>query len=712
LNERENVALKGQGFELIGISLFGPKPVDAVHLDLSEGLSVLYGLNGSGKSTILKEAEAVLRGIGPHSASGVASNRSCLHVRLTSLQESPDEFENSSFEAALFESLLPADPAMESIPSHNTRLERWKWLINEFLSQELDEEWIWDIEPLASQQDITFSLVPIGTFDRPSWGSYLSVHLAEAEHENLRDWHDLQRKFLSEIIETGKSQYEDAVLDSLGQSPIASFDTTPWNRIAAGRHVMERDYLARWPANFPIPVSTFGRIEASPVHVISDSGSVESTRDATNNLLIAHVESQGDLIDIADDAETRFHPAFSARVSRLEDDANSFLDFTGPHFFRLVLELKSPGEWFVGEVPEWIAEIEGGTISLGRLSGAEQRWALTALQWAISGLDPSRPQMFLMDEPERGLHRLRERELPRMLNSLCSRSEQMMVLTASHSPSFLDVRVGADLHHVSRLRGLATSLRAVDLGTSVFTSQPAEVLGLSSAELLQLTTVFVLVEGVHDERVLTVAIGDEVGRVGGRIIPINGAANARSIADARILLDATDASIVLVLDNVISGPALEIWNAATELLQNGERKSAKATLGRLPRLGPGGELLWLQELGERAIDANVIHRIKPFGLSKRDIVCYLPVSEFIPGAAKWEDLEAAYDSARAKRLTNADFKSWLKTMRGAVLSRERIDIAAKSLGDKLPREFDDLSLTVQSLGLMGAIDPLERQAGQ
>ncbi|BCW52031.1 hypothetical protein [Arthrobacter sp. StoSoilB13] len=608
--------------------------------------------------------------------------------------------------------MLPADEVVGSLPSHDTRLTRWKWLINEFLSQELDEDWIWDREPLASQQSITFSLVPIGSIAQPAWGSYLSLQLTDADHENLQDWHDLQRKFLSEMIATGESQYQDAVVESLAHNPIRSFDTTPWSRVATRGRVIDRNYFSQWPSRFPVPVSAFGRIEVSPVHVISDSGSVESTRDTTNNLLVALVESQGDLLDIADDSETRFHPAFSARVSTLIDEANSFLDVTGPHFFRLTLELKSPAEWFVGEVPEWTAEIEGETIGLGRLSGAEQRWALTALQWAISGLDPSRPQMFLMDEPERGLHRRREHELPRMLSNVCGRSKQMMVLTASHAPSFLDVRTGADLHHVSRLRGQATSLRYIDLGTSLFTSQPAEVLGLSSAELLQLTTVFVLVEGFHDENILKVAIGDEVARVGGRIIPINGARHARSIADARILLDATDASIILVLDNVTSGPALRIWDAATELLQNGERKSAKAALGRLSGLGPGGELLWLQELGERAIDANVIHRIKPFGLSKRDIVCYLPVSEFIPTAATWEELEAAYEFARAKRLTSVDFKSWLKTMRGAVLTRERIDHAAKSLGDKLPREFDDLALTVQSLALMGAIDPLESLAGQ
>ena len=50
------MALKGHGFEVVGISLFGPQPLDSVHLDLDDELTVLYGLNGSGKTSILREA--------------------------------------------------------------------------------------------------------------------------------------------------------------------------------------------------------------------------------------------------------------------------------------------------------------------------------------------------------------------------------------------------------------------------------------------------------------------------------------------------------------------------------------------------------------------------------------------------------------------------------------------------------------------------------
>lgn len=701
------MALAGHGFELIGVSLFGPKPLEAVHVELGGGLSVLYGLNGTGKSTILREAEAVLRGVAPGQRGGVSSQHSCLHVRFTALEADPDLFERSQFEQCLVESLLGSENAV-NVPSFETRLKQWKWILNYCLQQELGSEWIWDEPVLSHQKAIAFSLVSIGTLDHPAWGSYVSTELSNEEWTALRERLEVQRRVAQKMLSTGTLGNADVESLFSGTNPVAAFGETPWTQLAPHEGVLDNDHLiSDWPTRFPLPVSRLGQLNVSPVHIISDSGSIAGTRDTTNNLLVSLAEEHGELIEIADDSETRLNPQFLKAVERLEYGANAFLELTGPHYFKLELELKSPHEWFVGEIPEWVASTGGKSIGIGRLSGAELRWALAALQWTLSGLDTSRPQVFLIDEPERGLHRLREQELPRMLQTLCTRSENLMVLAASHAPAFLDVRVGTNLRHVSRLQGHPTVLQPIDLGSSPLMSQSAESLGLSPSDLLQLTRVFVLVEGAHEEIVLRAALGDDIRGAGGRIIPIYGAGHARSIADARILFDATAASIVFVLDNVRSGPALQIWNQASREYREGNRKAAKITLSRLGKLGSGGEPVWLQALGERAIETNVLHRIKPFGLSKRDILCYLPVSAFLPSAATWEELSAEYEFAKRRQVTKESFKAWLKLRRGADFSRQTVERASQAMGDQLPAEFTELSLFIQGLGLLGPVDDLD-----
>ncbi|WP_216699820.1 hypothetical protein [Arthrobacter sp. H5] len=238
-------------------------------------------------------------------------------------------------------------------------------------------------------------------------------------------------------------------------------------------------------------------------------------------------------------------------------------------------------------------------------------------------------------------------------------------------------------------------------------TESAESLGLAPSDLLQLTRVFVLVEGAHDEIVLRSALGEDIRRAGGRVIPISGASHARSIADARILFDATSASIVFVVDNVLAGPTLRIWEQATTEYSEGHRKAAKATLARLSKIGSGRETLWLRELGERAVDSNVLHRIRPFGLSKRDILCYLPPSAFGLGGSDWDAFSSSYEEAKARGLTKENFKSWLTSKRGANFSRATVKTAAEMIGSPLPREFSELSMTIQTLGLMGPLDDLE-----
>lgn len=363
-----------------------------------------------------------MRGIGVGRHGGPSSNRSCLHVRFTDLDENPDAFEESAFEKSIIQSFMGVNGEAAEPQAHKTRRDKWQWMIQEFLGQELDEDWIWDIPVLAHQDSIAFTLVPTGTAEQPSWGSYLAVHLTEAELGSLVDYLALQRSFLTDALAGVDSPHGDTVITGLYDDPIARFGSTIWTKVGGRAKTLERNYVVQWPTRFALPISAFGQFSVSPVHLISDSGTVNSTRKSTNGMLMEVANGHAGLVDVANTHEAEFTTHFKSAVERLETDANSFLDLTGPHFFTLNIWLKSPGDWFMGEVPEWTASADGTNIPLELLSGAELRWALAAIQWAISGLDESKPQMFVIDEPEHGLHRMREQELPRMLGNLGGRS--------------------------------------------------------------------------------------------------------------------------------------------------------------------------------------------------------------------------------------------------------------------------------------------------
>jgi hypothetical protein len=60
--ERMGVLI-ANGVEALDVTLVGGDPVDVLRLGLEPGLTVLYGANGSGKSTVLDGIRAALRGV-------------------------------------------------------------------------------------------------------------------------------------------------------------------------------------------------------------------------------------------------------------------------------------------------------------------------------------------------------------------------------------------------------------------------------------------------------------------------------------------------------------------------------------------------------------------------------------------------------------------------------------------------------------------------
>jgi ABC-type Mn2+/Zn2+ transport system ATPase subunit len=91
------MAIDASTYELLGVSVGKVGPVKSlVHLELSTGVTALYGLNGAGKSWLLRLVSAALTAVRP-TATGSEDPMADLHLRLTS----PESPAISAFESEL-----------------------------------------------------------------------------------------------------------------------------------------------------------------------------------------------------------------------------------------------------------------------------------------------------------------------------------------------------------------------------------------------------------------------------------------------------------------------------------------------------------------------------------------------------------------------------------------------------------------------------------
>lgn len=299
------------------------------------------------------------------------------------------------------------------------------------------------------------------------------------------------------------------------------------------------------------------------------------------------------------------------------------------------------------------------------LSNAERRLTALAVAQALywhkrdlaRPLDPLRPVITLVDEPENGLHRAAEARVAHALEQQ-AQDPRVVTVAATHSPELLDVP-SATLIEVQRGRG-RSSVQRLDLGAR----ESLERLGLTPSDLLRWPRVFLLVEGTHDVEVLNAYIGDRLRAARVELIPLRGATKLPNTVDSRVLFKFSRAQLVALLDNQPAEHLQETWQrsrqvalesgvqAATQILVDGLDDSEEARFFKN----------WLALALERGEDA----RIHPYGLAARDVIEYLDVTRLVPGAQSWDELRLEHDEAKAQGKGAArDFKKWLSIARDA-----------------------------------------------
>jgi hypothetical protein len=699
--------LGAQGHQIIGASIFGPEPLFGIHVDVDPGSTMLYGKNGTGKTRLLDQLT--------HAFQGIGLTKSGLPTLIHTSVEVRPEFGDNNFVLALYEML---DVPSEFQRGDDHREEFQAALLrraNNWARIDADDPMdLLENTELKTSQGFNFSLAPSGTATDPTWSVYVSAILDEDARQKIATYGTILNKIKGSVVEgiwpddeawpvrppfplaQAMEWYTGAyriVLDgTTGKQRYISADSSP---------------LEAWPAHVPVPLVKIGSISHGPAKVFVNSMPLDQIQQKTLSLVSSRAKQRAAIVEASAGSEVVLAEKVQDAVAQAEKESNRILDLLADFPFRLRFDTSSPSDWFSGNLPKWIATPRRGEatkVSLEDLSFSEQKWVRFALSLGLGKSDPGNPRVVILDEPEQGLHRQLESRISTGLHRLVAEFEDVAIMSATHSPAFLDPRHGANLLHVSLTGSGKTVVSALELGVGQLSlNEESNRLGVSPSDILAMTRVAVIVEGIHDQIVLEECLSQDIRQSGARVFVMRGTDHAAALPDMQFLFDALDAPIVVVVDNVIQLRVMPIWQRAVDAFRSKDLKLAERTLAELASRSATKEELALAELGRRAIKVGRLSRITPFGLEKPDILDYLSPKYFNLDADDWQAYKTAFQARRSPR---GSFKDFMRREYSAKINVSAVSKAAKGV-DSVPEDFAALGSLIRELGYLGATDDLE-----
>ncbi|MGQ0466891.1 MAG: AAA family ATPase [Sporichthyaceae bacterium] len=734
---------------LLGVTVCGPPPIGRVHIPLQDPLLALYGRNGAGKTRLLKAVIAALRGHRLEDSWGL------VHVAVTGTEIDIDDLRDPwrlALTRGMREHLnrLRGDVVAHFAKRRDEEFEEgggddYAEVLEDFRSftsavvdeahspddmQELvtahfaaQATLFSDAEPLGEALRFHapviaevaagghFVLRATGTLAEPRWSVYAAASpLAPAAgaviaQDRARPARDDEP---SPAWLSGEAPYDPAAPSNSG---------FPWRELSdiADPFISGRGYLASgrnappvadvaavaWPSWASVPVLEVATIHSSLVAMVTD----ETTTDDVDRLTREHIlrAAAGRVLAEFAAGGSVLHPDVEPLLAALTANATRFLRYVFPDAPELRFAPGDPNGWLAGQLPIWVARFPDGTsLPLAALSTAQKRWASLSCALAVSMASPANvPVAFLCDEPESGLHRRAEAELPDALVKIAAESG-VRIAVATHSPALLDP-ARASLVHVARLGSGAATAQPMDLDlrAEIERESMSSHLGLTPADLLQMVRCIVIVEGKHDEVVLGGLLAEDLD-AWSVIYPVGGAKQMVSLANAGLLWDFTDAAIVIVVDNIARATIAPVWDKVQKLVASGRTEAAVRALVPLGKL-PGAEARWMQNLLTRAIRAKRAHRIRLETLSAPDVICYLPAEAFVPGKT-WDELLAEWrESFGDREATN--IKAFLTARYDAQFNT---DIVARAAAHAKPNaELQALGSRIRQLAAFGPWSPAD-----
>lgn len=702
--------------QVIGVSVVGGPPIGTVHLSLGPGLRVLYGKNGAGKTRLLKAIESGLRNEAP------GDSTVWVHVVL----------DPQAFSA---EALRPSEEFIEALrtslwDSMSRKLRRGEWfslpesirrlvdlvdradltladlIIASAWSTSLgalqDEDRVWQelsSDPLflsvrvsANESAVHLSTQPLST--GPIEGSLLEmllegvIHLAgNGIERSKREARDAEGYW---TVAMENESLPDGVIEWLDDRHFSTQDA-----LLALRHLNpELSFLHKGrPSWVPVPLLPLTTIDRVPMW--NWSGQTEVSTSSLSDLTIQVFDDAGIRLfesKVADGLPTlSTSETASADLAFLASEAsnlyqNLFLDAPP-----LDLRLTPVTNWPTGPAVEWVALDTNSLewVAIEDLSEAQRRWALIAIEHALADLLLTLPTPMIFDEPEQALHTTATRHLGTGLETL-ARKSKIPILVASHAPAMLGL-AGAELLHVHRGDDGMVEVSAIPPDAKSDIDKAASRLGLIPSDLLQLTRLFLFVEGQHEITVLGELFGSRFDNAGIRLMPLGGSRRLAAITDSRFLFTYTDAEVLVLLDRVRGEQWSAVWTETKDLAAGGREAEAHGRLTKGLGRFQSAEEEQLSAFAHAAIDLGKADRLQLWGLSQPDIIYYLPADSFVQGES-WSDLQASYLASRKTFGGEPEgIKRWLEREHDARISIPVLRRAAKALIEAPPDELSEFA---------------------
>lgn len=729
-------------FEVLGVTVSKPLPVGLQHVRLQPGLNLLYGKNGTGKTRIL---EAVSQTLGnakridlsdedeafndPFLAGGIhiskiwdGQDHRTDHW-FTSKRNWQEVNQDEKWDQWIFD-LLDARPwiyrdraevrqlrvsgSFHQAASLGLAEEHWRWLV---------DQGRWLVHPARR----TMWLCDPSPYESP---------LKELWAKSGRRWRDVgfspegDRTFLARSLRQAEARWP-----TWNERPTPSAVVAPWYQNEYLLPLLpEMSGLEPAPSWVGYPVL---RTDIIPLWIPavdsvwqgSDEGPGKVTWDPVTDILIDHFSFLEERLNRNESEDSKKLEYLRIEATRIEQNTNQMMKsvFEAPPIIRIDTRLTVGYSRRPPIAVEACFEQGSGWFPVSELGDAHRRFVTMFIraevlrfqgwnpvkdqQWKDMGIEPSKrsipegrkdvilqsPTIAIIDEPERGLHARAEVKMSSGIDAIADR-----VLIATHSVRFLDEGFKHGMPHlVTRNEiGLPEIRGGFSHLSETSQSHLQEELGVGLGELALLTSVFVLVEGVHDQVLIEHFLQGEFREQRIQVVPMQGTKGVEDLITSPFIFVATSAPIVICLDNGRQKHVEDLLgalrnantltdqiNLITRNIRNFETMEMKAVLGLL----------------RQAVDRNQLWRVHPFLFSRRDILEYIPISYLTKRFNSWKELDKEFlNTHGSKSFQPGDGrrkKDWMAKLGIKALENDlrRVVKEMAANGENRPKEFGDLA---------------------